>query len=157
TPPPESAASSDGGAERPDRAKPPPEVSSKAVPAEPPAPTPGPPEPQEKGAAPVGPPDVWMLADQPLEGNFAQQDRFGFKDYADALAAILDHEKTATPFTMAINAPWGAGKTTLAKMIEEQLVQRPKDRGQAPHIVCWFNAWMHDDAPNLATAFICQV
>lgn len=58
---------------------------------------------------------------------------------------------------MAINAPWGAGKTTLANMIAAQLVQRPKDLGQAPHILCCFSAWMHDDAPDLATAFISEV
>jgi hypothetical protein len=103
------------------------------------------------------PPDAWMLSDRPLEDRFAEQDRFQFRDYASALATILDHEKTETPFTMAINAPWGAGKTTLANMIAEQLQQRPKDRGHAPHIICWFNAWMHDDAPNLATAFVSEV
>jgi hypothetical protein len=102
-------------------------------------------------------PDAWMLSDRPLESDFKNQDRFQFKDYADALATVLDHEKTVTPFTMAINAPWGAGKTTLANMIAEQLQQRPRDRGQAPHIICWFNAWMHDDAPHLATAFISEV
>lgn len=107
--------------------------------------------------APTRPPDVWMLSDRPLESHFDEQDRFQFKDYADALAAIIDHEKTETPFTMAINAPWGAGKTTLANMIAEQLEQRPKDRGQAPHIICWFNAWMHDDAANLATALISEI
>ena len=42
-------------------------------------------------------------------------------------------------------------------MIAEQLLQRPKDRGQAPHIICWFNAWLHDDAPNLASAFVAKV
>jgi hypothetical protein len=102
-------------------------------------------------------PDVWMLSDRPIENRFAEQDRFQFQDYASALAAVLDHEKTETPFTMAINAPWGAGKTTLANMIAEQLRQRPTDRGHTPHIICWFNAWMHDDAPNLATAFISEV
>jgi Cdc6-like AAA superfamily ATPase len=106
---------------------------------------------------PSRPPDVWMLSDRPLEGRFAEQDRFQFTDYADALATILDHPRTETPFTMAINAPWGAGKTSLAKMIAAQLEQRPKDRGAAPHIICWFNAWMHDDAPDLATAFVSQV
>ncbi|HEY3092548.1 MAG TPA: P-loop NTPase fold protein [Vicinamibacterales bacterium] len=112
------------------------------------------PEPSPKAARP---PDVWMLSDRPLEGRFAEQDRFQFTDYADALATILDHPRTETPFTMAINAPWGAGKTSLAKMIAAQLEQRPKDRGAAPHIICWFNAWMHDDAPDLATAFVSQV
>ena len=108
-------------------------------------------------AATTRPPDTWMLADQPLTDRFAEQDRFEFNDYADALAAILDHPKTDTPFTMAINAPWGAGKTTLANMIAAQLEQRPRDRGDAAHIICRFNAWMHDDAPNLATAFVAQV
>ncbi len=102
-------------------------------------------------------PDLWMVSDRPLEDHFSEQDQFQFADYANALAAVLDHDKTETPFTMAINAPWGAGKTTLANMIAEQLRQRPKDRGHAPHIICWFNAWMHDDAPNLATAFISDV
>jgi hypothetical protein len=102
-------------------------------------------------------PDVWMLSDRPLERDFKDQDRFEFKDYANALATVLIHENTITPFTMAINAPWGAGKTTLANMIAEQLLQRPLDRGRPPHIICWFNAWMHDDAPHLATAFVSQV
>src|SRR5262249_40005109 len=102
-------------------------------------------------------PEEWVLSDRPLEDRFADQDRFQFKDYANALAAVLDNEKTETPFTMAIHAPWGAGKTTLANMLAEQLLQRPRDRGQAPHIICWFNAWMHDDATNLATALIAEV
>lgn len=111
-------------------------------------------------AAPPPPtrlPDVWMVSDRPLRDHFEEQDRFNFKDYASALATVLDHEKTDTPFTMAINAPWGSGKTTLANMIAAELVQRPADRGDTPHIVCWFNAWMHDDASNLATAFIAEV
>jgi HAMP domain-containing protein len=103
------------------------------------------------------PPEEWVLSDRPLEDHFRDQDRFQFGDYASSLAAVLDHPKTETPFTMAIHAPWGAGKTTLANMIAEQLKQRPLDRGQAPHIICWFNAWMHDDATNLATALIAEV
>jgi KAP family P-loop domain len=102
-------------------------------------------------------PDVWMLSDRPLESNFAEQDRFQFKDYADALATVIDHDKTETPFTMAINAPWGAGKTTLANMIAKQLEDRSTLRLGTSHIICWFNAWMNDDAPNLATAFVSEV
>lgn len=118
---------------------------------------PSPPPTSEPPPSATRLPDVWMLSDRPLEDRFAEQDRFQFEDYANALAAVLDHEKTETPFTMAINAPWGAGKTTLANMIAQQLQQRPRDRGQWPHIICWFNAWMHDDATNLATALIAEV
>src|SRR5215208_3464584 len=42
-------------------------------------------------------------------------------------------------------------------MIEHQLDQRSRDRGDAPPIVCWFNAWMHDGAADLATAFVAAV
>lgn len=102
-------------------------------------------------------PPLLMLADRPLEKeDFEKRDVLGFKDYAESLAVILDGV-VATPFTMSINAPWGAGKTSLANMIAERLIELPKDRGDAPHIICHFNAWMHDDAPNLATALIAQV
>ena len=30
-------------------------------------------------------------------------------------------------------------------------------RGERPHIVCWFNAWLHDDAPHLGAAFAAEV
>ena len=123
----------------------------------PPAPVQTPAPAGGQAARPVRPPEPWMLSDRPLEDDFAKQDKFQFEDYASALAAFLDHEKTDTPFTMAINAPWGAGKTTLANMIAARLKQRPTDRGEAPHIICWFNAWMHDDAPNLATALVSEV
>jgi hypothetical protein len=118
----------------------------------------GPRTPVAQSSAPSRrPPDQWVLSDRPLVDEFTRRDFFGFKDYAEALAAILDHEKTETPFTMAINAPWGAGKTTLANMIVARLKVLAHDTGREPPIVCWFNAWMHDDAPNLATAFIAQV
>jgi hypothetical protein len=80
-------------------------------------------------------PDTWMLSDRPLEAHFREQDRFQFEDYANALAAVLDHPKTETPLTMAIHAPWSAGKTTLANMIAEQLQQSPRDRGRSHHLL----------------------
>lgn len=51
----------------------------------------------------------------------------------------------------------GAGKTSLAKMIESRLERRPTERGDPPHVTCWFNAWMHDDAPQLGAAFAAEV
>jgi len=99
--------------------------------------------------------DVWMLSDAPVDGK--GRDPLRFKDYADAIATLLDHKKTGTPFTMAINAPWGAGKTSLSNMVVAELEQRRKDNGQPQHVICRFNAWMHDDATNLATAFVSEV
>lgn len=95
------------------------------------------------------------LSDRPLTDD--DDDRLGFAGYADALAELLDHPDTDTPLTIAISAQWGAGKTSLAKMVESRLKQRPTERGDPPHITCWFNAWMHDDAPHLGAAFAAEV
>ncbi len=96
-----------------------------------------------------------LLADTPIAQD--EQDRLGFTAYADALAGLLDDPATSTPLTVAITGPWGSGKTSLAKMVEGRLLRWPKERGEAPHIVCWFNAWLHDDAPNLGSAFAAEV
>jgi hypothetical protein len=95
------------------------------------------------------------LSDAPLDDPRA--DALAFGAYEDALAGLLDHPDTGTPLTLAINAPWGAGKSTLARMIRQRLRAKPAPGDSRPHVVCWFNAWMHDDAPSLATAFAAEV
>jgi hypothetical protein len=95
------------------------------------------------------------ISDKPLEGD--AYDRRYFCAYADAIAELLDHPATDTSLTMAISTQWGAGKTSLAKMIEGRLKRRPIQRGDPPHIACWFNAWIHDDAPHLGAAFATEV
>jgi hypothetical protein len=110
------------------------------------------------GASPIrtdGREALRTLSDKPLTDD--ADDRLGFAGYADALAELLDHPDTDTPLTIAISAQWGAGKTSLAKMVESRLKQRPVERGDPPHITCWFNAWMHDDAPHLGAAFAAEV
>jgi hypothetical protein len=107
------------------------------------------------GASRLGRPSLNMLADVPLADD--DRDRLGFPAYADALAGLLDHPDTDTPLTIAISAPWGAGKTSLANMVTRRLVDRPVQRGDRPHIICLFNAWLHDDAPHLGAAFAAEV
>jgi predicted KAP-like P-loop ATPase len=96
-----------------------------------------------------------LLSDRPRTGDDA--DYLGFMAYADALAELIDSPQTDTPLTIAISAEWGAGKTSLAKMVEQQLIERPVLRGDPSHIVVWFNAWMHDDAQHLGAAFAADV
>lgn len=100
-------------------------------------------------------PSLGMLADIALDNDAA--DLLGFKPFAEALAGLIDSPDTSTPLVLSINAPWGAGKTTLARMIERILKRKPSAAGTKPHVTCWFNAWMHDDAPNLASAFAAEV
>ena len=71
-------------------------------------------------------PSLRMLADRPLEG--APYDYLGFDKYAEALAELIDNEETATPLTMSISAPWGAGKTSLAELLELRLYERARER-----------------------------
>jgi hypothetical protein len=86
-----------------------------------------------------------MLSDKPLDE--IGEDRLGFLAYADALAELLDHPDTDTPLTIAINAQWGAGKTSLAKMAEARLVERAIQRGDRPYVRCWFNATRSQKQP----------
>jgi KAP-like P-loop domain-containing protein len=100
-------------------------------------------------------PSLGMLADTALDNDTG--DRLGFKPFAEALAGLIDSPLTSTPLVLSINAPWGAGKSTLARMIERILTRKPSASGIKPHVTCWFNAWMHDDAPNLASAFAAEI
>jgi hypothetical protein len=95
-----------------------------------------------------------LLSDRPLAR--ADEDRLGFYAYANALAGIIGDAGTDTPLTIAISAAWGAGKTSLARMTEANLLN-PAVFPRRQNVTCWFNAWMHDDAPNLGTAFAAKV
>jgi hypothetical protein len=96
-----------------------------------------------------------MLADKALSND--SEDLLGFKPFADAISGVIDSPHTATPFVMALNAKWGAGKTTLGQMVQRRLEGKPAADGYSPHITCWFNAWMHDDAPTLSSALAAEV
>ena len=125
----------------------------------PPAPPPDPPEPTAEPTIGRPPeqlaPSLRMWADRPLVDE--REDRLGFVVYAQALAELIDHPGTPTPLTIALSAPWGAGKTSLARLVEQRLSAWRLEWGQQPHIVCWFNAWAHDDATHLGAAFAADV
>jgi hypothetical protein len=93
------------------------------------------------------------LSDAPC--GTAKQDHLNFRPYAEALAFLIDWKRSEPPLTTAINAPWGAGKTSLSRQVQEQL----KTHGDwnDDHIICEFSAWKHDDAPNLGAAFAAKV
>jgi len=100
-------------------------------------------------------PSLRMLADLPFSGDV--DDQLGFTPFADAIAGVIDSPQTATPFVMAINGRWGSGKTTLGMMVAKRLKSKPAADGDLPHVTCWFSAWMHDDAPILATSLAAEV
>ncbi len=78
------------------------------------------------------------LADSP-----SKTDLLHFGDYARALADFIKSEKTDKPLTIGIDASWGVGKTTLMRLIKEEL--HPDDEKQAwwtKFASWWLAVWM---------------
>ena len=107
--------------------------------------------PDARSAKPAA--EYWLYADKPVDPN--DPDALSYGAYADALALLMDTADTNTPLTIAINGPWGSGKTSLAKMTEGRLAIGSD--WDAPHVICWFDAWANDDAPHLGAAFAAAV
>lgn len=70
----------------------------------------------------------------PADNIFAN-DVLGRRRIVKFLAALID--RTKGPFAMAIESPWGQGKTTLIRMLEKQLLKEN-------HACVYFNAWEID-------------
>ncbi|MGB0652854.1 MAG: KAP family P-loop NTPase fold protein [Thermoplasmatota archaeon] len=91
----------------------------------------------------------------------ADQDVLGYNAYADALAALIEDRRTDTPLTIAVNAPWGVGKTSLANLVRDRLAYRNRVAAQAdeapPYLIVDFNAWQHDDSGDLGQALLASV
>ncbi|MEV4311705.1 P-loop NTPase fold protein [Actinocrispum sp. NPDC049592] len=49
------------------------------------------------------------------------EDLLGYRPYADAIANFLRHSDTKPPLTIGVKGPWGAGKTSLMRMVQEEL------------------------------------
>lgn len=60
--------------------------------------------------------DYWVDEDTTL----------GHGIYADAIVEFIRHPETRPPLTIGIKAPWGAGKTSLMRMIRKQLDPDPE-------------------------------
>jgi hypothetical protein len=54
--------------------------------------------------------DIWTL-----------DDTLGYRTYAYAIYRFMTHPQTRPPLTISIQAPWGGGKTSLMRMIQQAL------------------------------------
>jgi hypothetical protein len=112
-------------------------------------PEPAPRKPPEIPATLPARPTLKMLDDQPLDQEDGPDD-LNFRKYADALAALLTHPETKFPFVLSINAPWGAGKTSLANLIRRRVTAQDPVTGAPKCLSSTYNAWLNDDAKSLA-------
>ncbi|GEM_PF-1149762 len=92
------------------------------------------------------------LTDKPV-GSLAEES-LGVKDYMEALSNFI--ETCETPMTIAIQADWGAGKTSMMNLVKERLSEKNKKIE-----TIWFNTWqfsqfdMGDDLPiSLLSQFV---
>jgi hypothetical protein len=49
------------------------------------------------------------------------EDKLGYGPYAQAITEFIRHRQTEPPLTIGIKAPWGAGKTSVMRMVQERL------------------------------------
>ena len=85
---------------------------------------------------------TYIVNDQPTE-----KDGLDFKPYVETLADII--QTGNTPLTIGVFGTWGSGKTSLMKMLKNEL---PDD-----FTVAWFDAWKYDKEETLWRAFLLSV
>ncbi|WP_066936037.1 KAP family P-loop NTPase fold protein [Microtetraspora fusca] len=53
--------------------------------------------------------------------RWTTDDQLGHRIYAEAVAAFVRHPETLPPLTIGVKGPWGTGKTSLMRMIQDLL------------------------------------
>ncbi|MFG2223839.1 P-loop NTPase fold protein [Streptomyces sp. NPDC048644] len=82
-----------------------------------------------------------LLNDEPVAE--AAADLLGSGSAARRLAGLLVSSRPSTPFTLAIDAGWGMGKSSLMRLVDAELAALPE-----VHTV-WYNAWTSTGADAL--------
>ena len=82
-----------------------------------------------------------LLSDEPVTGP--DLDLLGTGRAARELAKLVHDSRTATPFTLAVDAGWGMGKSSLMRLVEAELLKRRDVE------TVWYNAWTSTGADAL--------
>lgn len=80
------------------------------------------------------------------------QDLLGFDAHAAAIAQLIDDPDRGGRTVVAINGTAGSGKTSVGNLVEGHLRRVDPTRP-----ILRFDAWMHDDAENLAAAVLTRL
>ncbi|SFJ15997.1 P-loop NTPase fold protein [Albimonas pacifica] len=100
-------------------------------------------------------------------GSMLEGDRLGVAADARALADLICLEAARPPLAIGLFGPWGSGKSTFMRMIEEaaeanrETARRMREGGETPPFVesvahVWFNAWHYLDA-NLWASLVSHI
>jgi hypothetical protein len=85
-----------------------------------------------------------LLNDQPVSRLDGADDVLGMAEEVSGLASLIMGSRKSAPFTLAIDASWGMGKSSLMLQLKAALDLQP---GVA---TSWFNAWTAEEGDALA-------
>ncbi|MET9293729.1 P-loop NTPase fold protein [Streptomyces sp. NPDC003077] len=82
-----------------------------------------------------------LLNDEPVSAP--DDDLLGTGRAARQLAGLLLSSRASTPFTLAVDAGWGMGKSSLMRLVDAELTRAPEVE------TVWYNAWTSTGADAL--------
>ncbi|MET0533203.1 MAG: serine/threonine-protein kinase, partial [Steroidobacter sp.] len=94
---------------------------------------------------------MWV-ADRPI--HVPDEDDLQYIDYAKALFGVIDHPKTAPPLTIAINGPFGIGKSSVAQLTQHLLASKLEDQGEKRHVTAWMLVGRYRGSSSLRASFV---
>lgn len=80
--------------------------------------------------------------------NETSEDLLGFKVHADLLVDVIKDDKVL-PVTIGVFGDWGSGKSSILKIVEQELTGDDEDGFKDGTLVLYFNGWVfegYDDA-----------
>lgn len=85
--------------------------------------------------------------------NETSEDLLGFKVHADLLVQVIEDE-TILPVTIGLFADWGGGKSSIMKMIMNEL---EKEDNKSSTICLYFNGWSFEGYEDAKSALISSI
>jgi predicted KAP-like P-loop ATPase len=114
------------------------------------------PEPEDPSSSPVDANpenDSSALLDDDSPIRTASQDRFGVDPFAGIVARALANQGAAEGTVIALNGPWGAGKSSAVNLVIQHLHRLAGDDLE----VVPFNPWWFSGSDQLARAFLSEI
>lgn len=86
------------------------------------------------------------------EYNFTKHDKLGRFDFCNNITKEIFSTKTEGSLVVALNAPWGTGKTQLIKMWGNEI--NLESLSDEPYRAIYYSAWENDDWTDAFTPFV---
>jgi hypothetical protein len=99
---------------------------------------------------------IRLSGDRPKERIV--DDRLGYASFARALARSISELTPTDGIVLAINGPWGSGKTTAVNMVVEALSELEELKEEKHRVIpVRFNPWWFSEQEDLVRAFFAEL